>query len=57
LLSSGDIDGIDFKTVKADCEKQITVLEAKFGSIFPEKLVFDGENFRTAKLDVAVGLM
>ena len=27
------------------------------GSIFPEKLVFDGENFRTTKVNEAVGLI
>ncbi len=27
------------------------------GSIFPEKLVFDGENFRTAGVNEAVGLI
>jgi site-specific DNA recombinase len=26
------------------------------GSIFPEKLVFDGENFRTTRMSEAVGL-
>ena len=97
LLLSGDIDGVDFKTIKAQCEKQITVLEAKLGSmseetvdmgpildraiknlakldniwieattikkrqiigsIFPGKLIFDGENFRTAKVNEAVGLI
>lgn len=97
LLLSGDIDGLDFKTIKAECEKQITVFEAKLGSmseeigdmgpvldkaienlaklesvwieattikkrqiigsIFPEKLVFDGENFRTTRVNEAVGLI
>jgi site-specific DNA recombinase len=97
LLLSGDIDGIDFKTIKADCEKQISALEAKLGlmseetgdigpalekaianvseldtiwieattikkrqiigSIFPEKLIFDGENFRTTRVNEAVGLI
>ena len=97
LLLSGDIDGLDFKSIKADCEKQIQVLEAKLGSIseevgdlgpalekaienlskldtiwieattikkrqiigsiFPEKLIFDGENFRTTRVNEAVGLI
>jgi DNA invertase Pin-like site-specific DNA recombinase len=97
LLLSGDIDGLDFKTIKAECEKQVAVLEAKIGSmseetgdlapildkaidnlakldkvwveattirkrkiigsIFPEKLVFDGENFRTTRVNEAVGLI
>ncbi len=97
LLLSGDIDGADFKTIKADGEKQIMMLEAKLnaievekedigpildravdnlakldctfkesdtikkrqivGSIFPEKLVFDGQNYRTAKLNEAVQLI
>jgi site-specific DNA recombinase len=97
LLLSGDIEATDFRTVKTDCEKQITVLEAKLaaitdqkediapildkavntlaridsiyeaagtvkkrqiaGSIFPEKLIFDGENYRTAKLNEAVQLI
>ena len=97
LLLSGDIDGLDFKTIKGECEKQITVLEAKLGSmseetgdmapildkaiknltkldniwieattikkrqiigsIFPEKLVFDGENFRTTRVSEAVELI
>jgi site-specific DNA recombinase len=97
LLLSGDIDALDFKTIKAECEKQISVLEGKIGSmseeigdmapildkaienlakldsvwieattikkrqmvgsIFPEKLVFEGENFRTARVNEAVGLI
>lgn len=97
LLLSGDIDGVDFKSIKSECEKQIAVFEAKIGSmseetgdmapildkaiknlakldniwieattikkrqivgsIFPEKLVFDGENFRTTKVNEAVGLI
>jgi site-specific DNA recombinase len=97
LLLAGDIDGVDFKTIKTDCEKQISMLEAKLnavsdekedltpvvhkavdtlarldaiyqeapairkrqivGSIFPEKLTFDGENFRTARLNEAVQLI
>jgi site-specific DNA recombinase len=97
LLLSGDIDGLDFKTIKSECEKQIAVLEAKIGSmseeigdmgpvldkalknlakldniwieattikkrqiigsIFPEKLIFDGENFRTTRVNEAVGLI
>ena len=97
LLLSGDIDGVDFKTIKSDCEKQIMILEAKLndvfeekqdiapildkaintlsvldgvylnastikkrqivGSIFPEKLIFDGLNYRTAKLNEAVQLI
>jgi site-specific DNA recombinase len=97
LLLSGDIDGLDFKTIKSECEKQISMLEAKLGSmseetgdlgpvlekaienlanldsvwieattikkrqivgsIFPEKLVFDGENFRTTRVNEAVGLI
>jgi site-specific DNA recombinase len=88
---------VDFKTIKTDCEKQITLLEAKFnvmeeekadigpilnnavdslakldeiylcsptikkrqiiGSIFPEKLIFDGEIFRTTRLNEAVQLI
>ena len=94
---AGDIDGVDFKTIKTDCEKQISMLEVKLnavtdekedivpvvykavdtlarldtiyqeaptirkrqivGSIFPEKLTFDGENFRTARLNEAVRLI
>jgi len=97
LLLSGDIDGLDFKTIKSECEKQISVLESKIGSmseetgdlgpvlekaienlakldsiwieattikkrqivgsIFPEKLIFDGENFRTTRVNEAVGLI
>ncbi len=97
LLLSGDIDGLDFKAIKSECEKQISVLEAKIGSmseetgdlgpvlekaienlakldslwieattikkrqiigsIFPEKLIFDGENFRTTRVNEAVGLI
>ena len=113
LLLCGDIEATDFRTIKIDCEKQITVLEAKLnsivsesaafnatgtinsgtaekenihtlldkvianlaslntiyqdagtikkrqivGSIFPEKLIFDGENYRTAKLNEAVQLI
>ena len=96
LLLAGDIDGVDFKTIKTECEKQIAFLEAKLneitdekediapilnkavdylakqddiyqcsstikkrqiiGSIFPEKLMFDRENFRTARLNEAVQL-
>ena len=97
LLLAGDIDANDFKIVKTDCEKQVTVLEAKLsaitdkkediapvldkavatlamidtiyvagntikkrqitGSMFPEKLTFDGKSFRTARLNEAVSLI
>ncbi|MES1223366.1 MAG: hypothetical protein ABUT20_48170 [Bacteroidota bacterium] len=32
LLLSGDIEATDFRTIKMDCEKQITILEAKLHS-------------------------
>jgi site-specific DNA recombinase len=91
------IEATDFRAIKTDCEKQITILEAKLGgikeekediapmldkavanlskldsiykdattikkrqivgSMFPEKLTFDGENYRTAKLNEAVQLI
>ena len=97
LVLSGDLDGVDFKVIKAESEKQIAVLEAKLnaipddkesitttmnravdnfakldkaynaastvkkreliGSIFPEKLVFDGKTYRTAKVNAAVRLI
>jgi site-specific DNA recombinase len=97
LLLANDIDAVDFKTIKMECEKQITVLEARLtaateerediaptlnkavdnlahldeiyetastvkkrqivGSIFPEKLIFEGENFRTTRLNEAVRLI
>ena len=97
LLLSNDIDAVDFKTIKSECEKQITILEARLtnttdekediaptlnkavdnlshldeiyqtsntikkrqivGSIFPEKLTFEGEIFRTARLNEAVKLI
>jgi site-specific DNA recombinase len=97
LLLAGDIDALDFKTIKAESEKQIVVLEARLneikedktdikalvdqavdylgkldkiyqegpiikkrqliGSIFPEKLTFDGEVYRTTRLNEAVQLI
>ena len=97
LLLAGDIDALDFKTIKVESEKQIDVLEARLneikedktdnrllvnqavdylakldktyqegptikkrqliGSIFPEKLTFDGEIFRTTRLNEAVHLI
>ena len=97
LLLAGDIDALDFKTIKVESEKQIAILEAKLnemkedktdnkllvnqavdylakldkvyqdgptikkrqliGSIFPEKLTFDGEIFRTTRLNEAVQLI
>jgi site-specific DNA recombinase len=97
LLLTGDIDAVDFRIVKTDCEKQITILEAKLsaitdekediapildkavntlsiidtiyekgdtikkrqiaGSMFPEKLTFDGKIFRTARVNEAVSLI
>lgn len=97
LLLNGDLDGIDYKSVKSECEEQITKLEAKLlnvetpkinieaqlkkavdvllnldllyqngkvalkreiiGSIFPEKLSFDGEQHRTTRINEAVSII
>ena len=97
LLLNGDLDGIDYKTVKLECEEKITVLEAKLlyvespkvnienqlktavnvllkldllykngkiglkreiiGSIFPEKLSFDGEQHRTTRVNEVVSII
>ena len=97
LLLSNDIDAVDFKAIKSECEKQINILEVRLtaasnnqeditptlskavdnlahldeiyhtattikkcqiiGSIFPEKLTFEGQSFRTARLNEAVRLI
>ena len=97
LLLNGDLDGIDYKSVKSECEEQITKLEAKLlnvetpkinietqlknavdvllkldllyqngkvalkreiiGSIFPEKLSFDGEEHRTTRINEVASII
>jgi site-specific DNA recombinase len=93
LLLSGDIDPADYKTMKAEYEKKIAILEAKLnqfatnndsidkllytavnnlsrlgtlyetggiaekrdiiGSMYPEKMTFDGNSLRTARVNQA----
>jgi hypothetical protein len=50
LLLSGDIDGGGFKTIKTECEKQITILEAKLMAI--EKETADNWFDLSRKIDV-----
>ncbi len=97
LLLNREIEAGEYRSMKAECEKRITILEVKLfdtgksidniteildraintlqrvdslyidgdmrkkrqiiGSIFPEKLVFDGSNYRTARLNEAVELI
>ncbi len=97
LLLNGDIDSVDYKTIKSECEQKIQVLEAKFaeipaktesieslldkafdrvcnietlyvkatleekrkiiGSMYPEKLVFRENSYRTSRLNEAVKLI
>lgn len=97
LLLAGDLDGADYKEIKAETEKRIAILDTKvldlgqdsasitptlekalnslvrldklyeqadvqkkreiIGSIYPEKLVFDGINYRTTRLNEAVELI
>jgi site-specific DNA recombinase len=100
LLLSEDIDPIDYRTIKMECEDKLMRLEAKLaetttntsttigidkfidtavstlshldiiymeasvtrkreiiGSIYPEKLCFDGNGYRTARLNEAVRLI
>ncbi len=97
LLLKEQIETSDYRTIKADCEKKINILEAKLisyshkaekiepllekaanslscldklykegsvvkkrqiiSSIFPEKLTFDGFNYRTTRLNEAIQLI
>ena len=97
LLLKGDLDGTDYKTIKIECEQQISNLEAKLldvsspkiniekqlktavdvllnldllykngkislkreiiGSIFPEKLSFDGTQHRTTRVNEVASLI
>ncbi len=70
LLLSGDLDGIDYKEIKSKSEKKIAILEAMLyaeadtkrkreiiGSMYPEKLTFDGMSYRTSCLNEAVELI
>src|SRR5665647_604684 len=97
LLLSGDLDGTDYKEIKAESEKKIAYLEGKaldlnrgttsivplldkalnslirldtlyaeadtkrkreiIGSLYPEKLTFDGMSYRTSRLNEAVELI
>ncbi len=97
LLLNSEIEAAEYRDIKAECEKKITILEAKLfeagktieniselldkaiktiqridclymdgdmkkkrqiiGSIYPEKIVFDGINYRTARLNEAVKLI
>ncbi len=97
LLLSGEIEPSDYRAIKEEYDKKISVLESKLielsrentnidklinkaldslcsldklyeegdnkakreiiGSIYPEKLVFDGFHYRTARLNEAVALI
>ena len=37
LLIANDIDAVDFKTIKSECEKQVTILEARLTAATEQK--------------------